>query len=66
MKYLEKIWVRGLISFFGGAVIPEWVSIYKGELNKPVEKGDVMPLFYVIFIYCVLTYIVKQRKKKTL
>lgn len=67
MKYLEKAWVRGLISFFGGGVIPEIIFISTGDPNRPRNNSwDSMTLVFVILIYIILTYIVKSKKRNQL
>lgn len=67
MKYLERIWVRGLISFFGGGVIPEIIFISTGDPNRPRNNStNMMTLFCVVLIYFTLTYFVKNKKKNKL
>ena len=67
MQYLKKVWVRGLISFFVGGVIPEIIFISTGNPNRPRnDNGSIMTLIYVVGIYLALTYFVKYKKRKSL
>ena len=64
MKYLEKIWVRGLISFFVGGVIPEWIFMSTGDPNRPQDNSTgLISLALIVIIYFGLTSIVKKRQK---
>jgi len=63
MKYLEKIWVRGLISFFVGGVIPEWIFISTGDPNRPRDNSmGLISLALIIAVYMGLTTLVKKKK----
>lgn len=63
MKYLEKIWVRGLISFFVGGVIPEWIFMSTGDPNRPRDNSmGLISLALIVAVYIVLTAIVKKKK----
>jgi len=67
MKYLEKAWVRVLISFLGGGVIPEIIFISTGDPNRPRNNNwNNMILIFAILIYLTLTYIVKNKKRNQL
>jgi len=64
MEYLEKAWIRGLISFILGGVIPEMIFVSTGDPNRPKNNStNIMSLFLVIFIYFALTYIAKKNSK---
>jgi hypothetical protein len=64
MKYLEKIWVRGLISFFLGGVIPEWIFMSTGDPNRPRDNSlALVSIALIVLIYFGLTSWVKKQKK---
>lgn len=64
MNYLEKIWVRGLISFIIGGVIPEWIFMYTGDPNSPRDNSmGLISLVLIVAVYMGLTAIVKKKKK---
>lgn len=64
MNYLEKIWVRGLVSFIIGGVIPEWIFMYKGDPNRPRDNSmGLISLALIAAVYIGLTTIVKKKEK---
>ena len=64
MKYLEKIWVRGLISFFVGGVIPEWIFMSTGDPNRPRDNSmGLISIALLVSVYLGLTAFVKKKKR---
>ena len=64
MKYLEKTWVRAIISFFIGAVIPEWIFVSLREANTPGDNSK--GLIYIALVsltFFWLSSVVKKNRQ---
>lgn len=61
MKYLEKLWVRVLVSLFGGGMLTEIMHISTGDPNRPQTSNP--SLLYATLLFVVITIIVRASKK---
>lgn len=64
MKYLKLIWVRVIISLFGGGVVSEIIHISTGDPNRPMTTN--LSLLYGIIIFVILTFLVQKSDNKIL
>jgi hypothetical protein len=62
MKYLEKVWVRILISMLIGSFLSEIIHIKKGYM--PVQISNFIVLSTTIIGFSLFTLILRLRKKK--
>lgn len=63
MKYLQKTWVRALIALILGGIMREAAFISTGDPNRPRgEHYDIITIAWIIGLYFVLTYYVRNRK----
>jgi ABC-type transport system involved in cytochrome bd biosynthesis fused ATPase/permease subunit len=62
MKYLEKVWVRILISMLIGSFLAEIIHIKKGYM--PVQISNFIVLSTTIIGFSLFTLILRLRKKK--
>jgi len=53
MKYLEKTWIRVIISFVGGGMVMETLHISTGDPNRPMTTN--FSLMFAVIIYVLLT-----------
>jgi len=61
MHILNKKWLRALLSLFAGGLISELIHIAAGNPNREIsELGRMMPLFYGLVIYLLLTFYLKR------
>lgn len=58
MQYLNKTWVRVIVSLFGGGITSEVIHISTGDPNRP--KTTNLILLYALIIYAVLNYFTKK------
>jgi len=65
MKYLEKTWIRVIISLLAGSMVAEAIHISTGDPNRP-RTSNLPLLFYALIIYGILTFVVKKRNKTML
>ena len=61
MKYLEKLWVRVLVSLFVGGMLTEIIHISTGDPNRPQTSNP--SLFYAALLFVVITIILRASKK---
>lgn len=54
MKYLRILWIRILVSLFGGGLVTEIFHISTGDPNRPMTVK--FSLIYAIVIYLALTF----------
>lgn len=63
MKYLEKIWVRAIVSLLAGGMVQEIVHISTGDPNRPETPGISLIFLITVFVtFFVLSMAVKQKK----
>ncbi len=61
MKYLQKTWVRVLISLFTGGFVTEIFHITTGDPNRPVANNNSIFVIAIAGItYLLLTSISKK------
>jgi hypothetical protein len=64
MKYLEKTWVRVIISLIGGGMVTEIIHISTGDPNRPMTAN--FSLLFAIIIYVLMTFIMTLIKNRSL
>jgi len=63
VKYLQKTWVRIVVSLVAGGFISEIIHINTGDPNRPSTSGESYLLLISAFItFFVLTTIVNKKK----
>ncbi|OSZ78451.1 hypothetical protein CAP35_09420 [Chitinophagaceae bacterium IBVUCB1] len=60
MKYLQKTWIRIVVSLLCGGIISELIHILTGTPNRP--KGSASTLIIGFIAYCILRYYTKKAK----
>jgi hypothetical protein len=63
MQYLQKTWIRVLVSLFLGGAVSELIHITTGDPNRPQETN--LSLVYAIFLYLIFTFFFRQNGKGT-
>ena len=68
MKYLEKTWVRIIVSLLAGGIITELIMMSSADPNHTVspDRNSTYALFLGSIIYLVLTAIISKRNKNVL
>jgi hypothetical protein len=63
MKFLQKTWIRVIISLFGGGMISEIIHISTGDPNRPTNPGSntFIVLSAAVIIYFLLTNLSKKQ-----
>lgn len=63
MKFLEKVWIRILVSLLGASFTIELVHVSTGDPNRPDAPGtSTIMLSLAVFIFFVLTMYVRIKK----
>jgi hypothetical protein len=63
MKYLQKKWVRIIVSLFIGAMISEIIHISTGDPNRPrPDSESAVMIVSAIILYYLLTNLSKQTR----
>lgn len=63
MKYLQKPWIRIIISLIAGGMISEILHISTGDPNRPMGSGSSFIVLGSAFIvYLILTSISQKAK----
>jgi len=61
MKYLQKTWIRVIVSLFAGGIISEIIHISTGDPNRPrAESDSLVYLGAALVIYLILTSNLKK------
>ena len=64
MKYLQKTWVRILISLLAGGFASEIIHISTGDPNRPSTPGEsYFVLIFACIAFFILTSMVNRQKK---
>ncbi len=64
MRFLEKTWVRILVSLLAGGFAQELFHITTGDPNRPEPPGSsTLMLGFSVFVFFVLTMYVKNNRK---
>jgi hypothetical protein len=63
MRFLNKTWVRVLVSLIAGGFTAEIIHITTGDPNRP--KTTNLTLLYAIIIFAILTYFRERMSTET-
>ena len=64
MKYLQKTWVRIVVSLLAGGFASEIIHISTGDPNRPKTSGEsYIVLIFAAFTFFILTLMVNKQKK---
>ena len=62
MKYLQKTWVRIIVSLLAGGIISELIHISTGDPNRPTAIGEnYLVLIIAVIVFFMLTNIVNKQ-----
>ncbi|NOS91760.1 MAG: hypothetical protein HOP30_07545 [Cyclobacteriaceae bacterium] len=62
MIFLQKAWVRVIVSLLAGGFATEIMHITTGDPNRPMSTNFTLAFGLIVFI--VLTYLVKNKGNK--
>ena len=63
MKYIQKTWIRIIVSLLAGGMISEIVHISSGDPNRPTTNGEsYLVIIFAFITFFILTTLVKKQK----
>ena len=62
MKFLEKTWIRVIVSLIGGGMVSEIIHISTGDPNRPMTTN--LSLLFALIIYVLMTLIMTIIKNR--
>ena len=63
MKYLQKNWIRILVSLLAGGFASEIIHISTGDPDRPTTSGEnYIVLIFAAFTFFILTIVINKQK----
>jgi hypothetical protein len=62
MKYIQKTWVRILVSLLAGGIVAEIIHISTGDPNRPRPGESYLVLIVAFIVFFILSAMVNRQK----